>query len=73
MKENGLKKKLDIEILISTMNRISLSFLDSMFPNNELEKLNILIVNQTINGKELFSNKCNIRVFNSFDEVQKLA
>ncbi len=67
MKENGLKNNLDIEILISTMNRTSLSFLDSMFPYNDVEKLNILIINQTTNGKELFSNKYNIRVLNSFE------
>jgi glycosyltransferase involved in cell wall biosynthesis len=56
------------EILISTMNKISLSFLDSMFPYQEFEKLNILIINQTIKGKELNSHKDNIRVINDYNK-----
>jgi len=55
-----------LEILISTMNRKSLSFLKKMFANHDLEHLNILIINQTKEGISLISDKKNIRVINSF-------
>jgi hypothetical protein len=61
-------QKDDLEILIATMNRSDLSFLKSMFPNHELEKLNLLIVNQTSNELLLTSDIKNIKVFNSFEK-----
>lgn len=58
----------DIEILISTMNRDSLDFLMPMFPFSHFSNFLILIINQTIEGKELISGYSNIRVINSFQK-----
>lgn len=55
----------DIEILISTMNRKSLDFLEKMFKNNDLYKYSILIINQTTEDCVLTSNSNNIRVINT--------
>lgn len=57
-----------LEILISTMNKTSFSFLNEMFPNEEIRELNILIINQTRKGEELISKLDNIRVINSFEK-----
>lgn len=57
-----------LEILISTMNRMDLKFLDKMFTHNHICDYLILIINQTINGNELKSNSKNIRVINSYDK-----
>ncbi|AUP78301.1 glycosyltransferase family A protein [Flavivirga eckloniae] len=62
-KENNLK----LEVLISTMNKVSLDFVKEMFPDDRLENVNVLIVNQTKKGKELTSNFDNIRVINSYE------
>ena len=56
------------EILISTMNQTSLSFVEKMFPNNKLENLNLLIINQTEKGNECVSKFDNIRVINSYEK-----
>jgi len=56
------------EILLSTMFKTNLDFLDSIFFNNQMQNYNILIVNQTTKEKLLFSNKSNIRVFNSYEK-----
>ena len=58
----------DIEILISTQNRDSLSFLENIFPCHQLTTLNILIVNQTSENCLLQSDYQNIRVINSFEK-----
>ncbi|WP_298555149.1 glycosyltransferase family A protein [uncultured Algibacter sp.] len=58
----------ELEILVSTMNQNSLSFLDSMFPYCDLSSLHILVVNQTKKGKELSSSSANIRVINSYEK-----
>jgi len=55
------------EVLISTMFKTDLSFLDNMFLNNNILDFDILVVNQTDNEKLLYSNKKNIRVTNSFE------
>lgn len=60
-------KKVDLEILISTMNRTDLAFLTPMFPDRKLSEFNILIVNQTEPDKILDSDTDNIRVINSFE------
>lgn len=62
-----MENKVAFEILISTMERTSLSFLEPMFPYQQTDKLHILVVNQTETGKELYSNLENIRVINSYD------
>jgi glycosyltransferase involved in cell wall biosynthesis len=61
------KSGLQLEILISTMNRTTLEFLDAMFINNSLASYNLLIINQTSRDKLLESNQANIRVVNSFE------
>jgi len=58
----------DVEILISTMNQNSLDFLVPMFPFLHFSNLQILIVNQTQNGKELVSIYPNVRIINSFEK-----
>ena len=61
------KSDLQLEILISTMNRTSLDFLDAMFINNSTSVYNILIINQTSADMLLQSNRANIRIVNSFE------
>ena len=58
---------LQLEILISTMNRTSLDFLKPMFINSSAEHYQILIINQTTEDAILESDKGNIRVVNSFE------
>lgn len=60
-------KKVNLEILISTMNRTDLTFLEPMFPNRDLSDFHVLIINQTTLGNELESKESNIRVINSFE------
>ena len=62
------KSKEQLEILISTMNRNSLEFLDAMFAHNDRSEFKILIINQTQDGCILESDKSNIRVINSFEK-----
>lgn len=60
--------KSDVEILLSTMNRQSLDFLVPMFPVAHFSEFNILIVNQTDEGKELVSDYPSVRVLNSYEK-----
>ena len=48
-------KNIELEILISTINRISLDFLKKMFLKHDFLDFNILIVNQTTKDKILIS------------------
>lgn len=57
-----------LEVLISTMNRDSLDFLDAMFVSNDLSEFLILIINQTHEGCILKSDQPNIRIINSFEK-----
>ncbi|MBT8245460.1 MAG: glycosyltransferase family 2 protein [Winogradskyella sp.] len=50
------------------MNRTSLDFLDAMFPFEDRDELNILIINQTKIGSELKTQTKNIRVINSYEK-----
>jgi glycosyltransferase involved in cell wall biosynthesis len=61
-------KKLDVEILVSTMNRDSLDFLIPMFPFCHFSEFSILIVNQTLEDKLLASEFPTVRVINSFEK-----
>ena len=63
----------DIEILLSTMNRENLDFLNPIFSNNAISDFKILIINQTTKDKCLYSNKEHIRVINSFEEGSPLS
>lgn len=62
------KTKERLEVLISTMNRNSLEFLDGMFIHNDRSEFQILIINQTREGCILKSDQPNIRVINSFEK-----
>ena len=65
---NVVNKSETLEILLSTMNRNSLGFLDDMFRDDNYLNYNILIVNQTTNDRLLVSDYDNIRVINSFEK-----
>ena len=62
------KSKEQLEVLISTMNRNSLEFLDAMFIHNDRSEFKILIINQTREDCILESDQFNIRVINSFEK-----
>ena len=64
---NTAKKSETLEILISTMHKESLTFLEQMFPEGKYQAYTILIVNQTTNEKQLQSHFPNIRVINSLE------
>ncbi|GGG06181.1 hypothetical protein GCM10011344_03310 [Dokdonia pacifica] len=53
------------EILISTMFRSDLSFLEAMFPDGDYSKYPILIINQTDAERQLHSSHTHIRVINT--------
>lgn len=63
----GAFKKSDVEILLSTMNRVDLDFLEPMFPFSHFSDFNILIINQTTQGNELVSPYESIRVVNAYE------
>jgi len=60
-----MKKAINLEILISTMNRKDLSFLHVMFPKLDTSRYSILIINQTKLDEDLESSNPKIRVINS--------
>tara|TARA_B110000967_G_scaffold129640_1_gene132495 strand:- start:550 stop:1392 length:843 start_codon:yes stop_codon:yes gene_type:complete len=62
----GSSNNIDFEILISTMNRDSLAFLDKMFVHESYENFKLLIINQTTESHLLVSKNPNVRVINSF-------
>lgn len=62
------KPVVQLEILISTMNRNSLDFLEVMFQNNTLSEFQILVINQTIENRIILSKEPKIRVINSFEK-----
>ena len=64
----GHISNIDFEIIISTMNRDSLAFLNQMFIHESYENFNLLIINQTTESQLLVSNSPNVRVINSFDK-----
>lgn len=62
------KKSQNLEILMSTMQKTSLSFLSSIFPSNNYSDCHILIVNQTKKSSILTSDLNHIKVVNSFEK-----
>lgn len=54
-----------IEILISTMFRTDLSFLEAMFEHNQLSDFRVLIINQTDEDSQLESTIAGVRVVNT--------
>jgi glycosyltransferase involved in cell wall biosynthesis len=65
---NATKKSRHLEILLSTMNQKSLSFLSDMFSSNTISDIDILVINQTEKESLLVSENQNIKVLNSFDK-----
>jgi len=53
------------EILISTMFRSDLLFLERMFPNGDYSSYAILIINQTDSGRQIDTTPENVRVINT--------
>lgn len=53
------------EILISTMFRSDLSFLEAMFPNGDYSGYAILVINQTDAERQLHTDQGNVRVINT--------
>ncbi|PTM10084.1 MAG: hypothetical protein DA407_04425 [Bacteroidetes bacterium] len=64
---NATKKNQHLEILLSTMHKTSLSFLNDMFTHSDFSEVNILIVNQTTKDILLASDNERVRVVNSFE------
>lgn len=62
------QRKLQLEVLISTMQKNSLKFLDSIFKNCNVSRLKLLIINQTDENNILNSEEENIRVINVFEK-----
>ncbi len=62
------KSEVPLEILVSTVNRNSLDFLEVMFQNNNISDYQILVINQTSENHTLNSNDPKIRVINSFEK-----
>jgi glycosyltransferase involved in cell wall biosynthesis len=62
------KPVVQLEILVSTVNRNSLDFLDVMFQNNTLSDYQILVINQTTENCTIDSKDSKIRVINSFEK-----
>ena len=61
-------KQSDIEILVATMNRQSLDFLEPMFPFAHYSGYDILVVNQTDASALLTSPYPNVRIINAFEK-----
>lgn len=59
--------KISFEILISTMFKEDLSFLDAVFSFNDIDDFDIIIVNQTDMDTWLVSDRPNIKVINSLE------
>jgi len=57
--------KMTFEILISTMYRSDITFLDTMFPNEDKSDYSILIINQTDNERHITKFPSNVRVINT--------
>ena len=58
---------LQVEILLSTMLREDLSFLDEIFKYNDINDFHVLIINQTTEDKILKSDNPKIKVINSLE------
>lgn len=58
---------MEFSILISTMNRSDLGFLDKMFPEHDINTLSLVIINQTTPKNKLATLLENIKIINSFE------
>lgn len=59
--------KISFEILISTMYKTDLNFLDRIFSKNDINDFNLIIVNQTDQNRLLSTDRFNVKVINSFE------
>lgn len=60
-----INSQVGFEILISTMFRSDLLFLEKMFPKGDFNNFSILIINQTDAKRQLISPYSNVRVINT--------
>ena len=58
-------KNKNLQVLISTMNRSNLEFLESIFVNNNISNSLITIINQTKKNTISCDNNKSIQIFNS--------
>lgn len=58
----------NLQVLLSTMNRDNLSFLTGIFSGADLKTVSIIVVNQTVEGKEIKEERPNVLVINSFEK-----
>lgn len=65
---NATKKSQHLEILLSTMQQNSLSFISDMFSKNKISDVSIVIINQTEKGNLLVSDYNHVKAFNSFEK-----
>jgi len=61
-------KTTDLEVLIATMHRTSMSFLEKIFAKSGYDDFKVLIINQTDKNAVLHSTHPNVRVINSFEK-----
>lgn len=57
----------DLSILISTMYQTDINFVYKMFPNHDISRLNLVIINQTSSHQLLKSELKNIQIQNSYE------
>ena len=57
----------NLSILISTMYQTDIDFVHQMFPDNDIDELNLVIINQTSRDKILEFDQDNIQILNSFE------
>ncbi len=62
-----MKETIPFEILVATMYRTNLDFLEAMFPEETYNNYHILVVNQTDKERQLQSNVPSVRIINSFE------
>ena len=63
----SLTTTVPFEILVATMFRTNLEFLEEMFPGGNYQEYQILVINQTDQDKELVASSKNLRVINTLE------
>lgn len=65
MDSNKIYTLKDIEILIATMNRTSLDFLDDIFSQTPIDQYHLVIINQSITNKKIEDKRPQIQIINT--------
>lgn len=65
---NATKKSQHLEILVSTMQQTSLSFLEKIFSATKIKDFDVLVINQTNEEQILKSENKHVRVINSIEK-----